>query len=199
MANSLMSGSPITLPFHSLEVVDLFKDLDSSIEQGKTAEAVARRYETDGWNELPAPPGQSTVLRFLLQFNQPLLYILLIAGAVKAALGSWTNAAVIWGVTVLNAIIGYIQEAKAEDAIAALAKAVTTEATVLRDGQTLQIPSRDLVLGDVVLLTSGHKVPADLRLFKTRSLQIDESALTGESLPIEKLVQSLPAETPLAE
>lgn len=156
-------------------------------------------HATDGWNELPVKPGKPAWLKFALQFNQPLLYILLIAGAVKASLGSWTNASVIWGVTVLNAIIGYVQEAKAEGAIASLAKAVTTETTVLRGGQTLQVPSRDLVKGDIVLLGSGDKVPADLRLFKTRNLQVDESALTGESLPIDKATHPLPSETPLAE
>ncbi|MEL6319129.1 MAG: cation-transporting P-type ATPase [Cyanobacteria bacterium J06626_14] len=173
--------------------------IGSDLEKGLAAEMVAKRYETDGWNELPVKPGKPAWLRLLLQFHQPLLYILLIAGAVKAFLGSWTNAAVIWGVTVINAIIGYVQEAKAEGAIASLAKAVTTETTVLRDGQALQVPSRDLVVGDVVLLTSGDKVPADLRLFKTRNLQVDESALTGESLPVDKSVQPLPEETPLAE
>ena len=185
--------------FHSVDIDKVVSDLSSNLEKGLTAEAVANCYETYGWNELPVTPGKPAWLRFLLQFHQPLLYILLIAGGVKAFLGSWTNASVIWGVTVLNAIIGYVQEAKAEDAIASLAKAVTTEATVLRDGQTLQVPSRELVLGDIVLLTSGDKVPADLRLFKTRNLQVDESALTGESLPVDKSVSSLPAETPLAE
>lgn len=185
--------------FHSIDVTNTVSDIDSDLETGLTAEAVAKRYETDGWNELPLKPGKPAWLRFLLQFHQPLLYILLIAGAVKAFLGSWTNAAVIWGVTVLNAIIGYVQEAKAEGAIASLAKAVTTETTVLRDGQTLQVPSRDLVLGDIVLLTSGDKVPADLRLFKVRNLQVDESALTGESLPVDKSIDILPVETPLAE
>ena len=92
-----------------------------------------------------------------------------------------------------------MQEAKAEDAIASLAKAVTTEATVLREGQKLQIPSDDLVPGDIILLTSGDKVPADLRLLKARNLQIDESALTGESVPVEKSTQPLAADTPLAE
>jgi cation-transporting ATPase F len=185
--------------FHQLDSLEVTRITDSNTDKGLTAEEVAKRYETYGWNELPVKPGKPAWLRLLLQFHQPLLYILLIAGAVKAFLGSWTNATVIWGVTVLNAIIGYVQEAKAEDAIASLAKAVTTEATVLRDGQTLQVPSRDLVLGDVVLLASGDKVPADLRLFTTRNLQVDESALTGESLPVEKSCQPLSAETPLAE
>jgi len=185
--------------YHALAADDVTKSLSSNGERGLTAEDVAQRYETFGRNELPIKPGKPAWFRFLLQFHQPLLYILLIAGGVKAFLGSWTNAAVIWGVTVLNAIIGYVQEAKAEGAIASLAKAVTTETTVLRDGQMLQVPSQDLVPGDVVLLSSGDKVPADLRLLKVRNLQVDESALTGESVPVEKSVQSLPENTTLAE
>lgn len=194
-----MRIQPKTPLFHELSIQEAIEYLNSNIEQGLSAEDVASRYETYGLNELPVKPGTPAWLRFLLQFNQPLLYILLLAGIVKALLGSLTNAAVIWGVTVLNAVIGYTQEAKAEGAIASLAKAVTTETTVLRDGQVLQILSRDLVPGDIVLLTSGDKVPADLRLLKTRDLQIDESALTGESVPVEKSVQPLPGDVPLAE
>ena len=186
-------------PYHRFSSTEAIAQLESNLESGLPAEEVARRYAVFGWNELPAPKGQPAWLRFLLQFHEPLLYILLIAGAVKAALGSWTNACVIWGVTVVNAVIGYIQESKAEGAIASLAKAVTTEATVLRDSQTLQVPSKDLVPGDVVLLTSGDKVPADLRLLRSRSLQVDESALTGESVPVSKSVESISADTPLAE
>ena len=101
--------------------------------------------------------------------------------------------------TVINAVIGYVQEAQAEGAIASLAKSVTTEVNVLREWQTLRIPSQELVPGDIVLLASGDKVPADLRLLKVRSLQVDESALTGESVPVNKSIQSLPPDTPLAE
>lgn len=185
--------------FHSLDIPTSIRKIDSDLELGLTAETVAQRYELYGRNELPIKPGKPAWLKFLLQFNQPLLYILLIAGAVKFFLGSLTNAAVIWGVTVLNAIIGYLQEARAEGAIASLAQAVLTEATVIRDGQTLQVSSSDLVPGDLVLLTSGDKVPADLRLIKIRNLKIDESALTGESVPVDKSAQTLPPDTPLAE
>lgn len=178
------------------ETIDVFQ---SNVDKGLAAEEVAKRYETYGWNELIVKPGKPAWFKFLLQFHQPLLYILLIAGAVKAFLGSWTHAAVIWGVTLLNAVIGYVQEAKAEGAIASLAKAVVTETTVLRDGQLLQVPSRDLVPGDIVLLTSGDKVPADLRLLQSRNLQIDESALTGESVPVEKSTSPLAPDTALAE
>ena len=184
---------------HSLSVLSVIELFNSNLETGLTAEDVAIRYEKYGYNQLPLKPQKPAWIKFLLQFHQPLLYILLVAGAVKAFLGSWTNAAVIWGVTFINAVIGYVQEAKAEGAIASLAKAITTETTVLREEQTLRIPSQDLVPGDMVLLTSGDKVPADLRLLKTRNLQVDESALTGESLPVEKSVQSLSEDTPLAE
>jgi len=185
--------------YHAHTDHEVIESLGSRAKEGLTPEEVARRYEQYGWNELQFQPGKPAWLRFLLQFNQPLLYILLLAGAVKAFLGSWTNAGVIWGVTLINAIIGYVQEAKAEGAIAALANAVTTETTVLREGQPLRIPSRDLVPGDLVMLTSGDKVPADLRLLRVRNLQVDESALTGESVPVEKSVPVLPADTPLAE
>jgi cation-transporting ATPase F len=178
-------------PFYECSINDIVKRLETDLDCGLTAEEVARRYETYGRNELPVKPGKPAWLRFLLQFHQPLLYILLLAGAVKAFLGSWTNAAVIWGVTVINAIIGYVQEAKAEGAIASLAKAVTTETTVLRGGQMLRVQSQDLVPGDIVLLSSGDKVPADLRLVKSRNLQVDESALTGESVPVEKAIEPL--------
>ncbi|MGG6297428.1 cation-transporting P-type ATPase [Leptolyngbya sp. AN02str] len=185
--------------YHALAEQDLVKRLDSSAENGLTPEEVARRYEQYGRNELQFKPGKPAWLRFFLQFHQPLLYILLLAGFVKAVLGAWTNAWVIWGVTLINAVIGYVQEAKAEGAIASLAQAVTTETTVLREGQPLQVPSQDLVPGDLVLLTSGDRVPADLRLLRVRNLQVDESALTGESIPVEKSVRVLPSDTPLAE
>ncbi len=185
--------------YHVLSEHEIIESFGGNIETGLNSEDVARYYEKYGWNELQLKQGKPSWLRFLLQFNQPLLYILLLAGIVKAFLGSWTNAAVIWGVTLINAIIGYVQEAKAEGAIASLAKAVTTETTVMREGQPLRIPSRELVPGDLVLLTSGDKVPADLRLLRVRNLQVDESALTGESVPMEKSITVLPTDTPLAE
>jgi len=193
-------SAKLSLPvYHQLSEQEVIEYFASDVETGLSAEEVATRYEKHGWNELQFKPGKPLWLRFLLQFHQPLLYILLVAGAVKAFLGSWTNASVIWGVTVINAVIGYVQEAKAEGAIASLAKAVTTETLVVREGQTLRIPSRDLVPGDIVLLASGDKVPADLRLLKSRNLQVDESALTGEAVPVEKSPQLLSPDTVLAD
>ena len=185
--------------YHQISAEEAIETFNSNSEYGLSAEEVAFRSEKYGWNELQFKPRKPAWLRFILQFNQPLLYILLLAGGIKAILGSWMNASVIWGVTGINAVIGYVQEAQAEGAIASLAKAVTTEVTVLREGQNLRIPSQDLVPGDIVWLASGDKVPADMRLLHIRNLQVDESALTGESVPVNKSSQSLPPDTPLAE
>ncbi|MFS8885709.1 HAD-IC family P-type ATPase [Synechococcus sp. H70.2] len=173
--------------------------LPALLERGLSQAEVARRQRQYGPNELKAKAATPAWVKFLQQFNQSLFYILMVAGAVKAFLGSWRNAIVIWAVVVINALISYIQEAKAEEAIAALAKSVVTEVTVLREGQKVRLPSRELVPGDVVLLSSGDRVPADLRLLSARNLQVDESALTGESVPVEKRLGSLPEDTPLAD
>ncbi|OKH14459.1 carbonate dehydratase [Fischerella major NIES-592] len=185
--------------WHHLSIQEVTRHLDTNLETGLASAVVAKKRERFGANELKSKPGKSPLLRFLLQFNQPLLYILLIAGAIKAFLGQWVNAGVIWGVTLINAIIGFVQESKAESAIAALASSVKTNATIIRNGQKMQVPSTELVPGDVVLLASGDKVPADLRLVQVRNLQVNESALTGESIAIEKNTQSLNLDTPLAE
>jgi cation-transporting P-type ATPase F len=184
---------------HSWEISEAIALLETDPTTGLSDAVVKQRLAKYGANELTAKKSKAWWLKFLLQFNQPLLIILLCAGLVKALSGSFVNAGVIWGVTTTNAIIGFVQESKAEGAIAALAKAITTETVVLRDGQKLRIPSQELVPGDVVLLTSGDKVPADLRLIQVKNLQIDESALTGESVAVEKNTQPLKIDTPLAE
>ncbi|MBW4560566.1 MAG: cation-transporting P-type ATPase [Mojavia pulchra JT2-VF2] len=185
--------------WHNLPAQKVAQYLNSNLENGLTTAEVAKLQERFGANELKSKPGKSPVVKFLLQFNQPLLYILLIAGAIKALLGQWVNAWVIWGVTLINAIIGFVQESKAESAIAALADSVQTNATILRNGKKVQVSSTELVPGDVVLLSSGDKVPADLRLVQVRNLQVNESALTGESIAVEKNTQLLNADAPLAE
>jgi cation-transporting P-type ATPase F len=196
---TIVKSNPYNTAYHELSGTEVTQRLASDVDQGLTQAEASQRQNQYGLNELAAKPGKPAWLRFLLQFNQALLYILLIAGTIKAFLGSWTNAAVIWGVTLINAIIGFVQESKAEGAIAALAKVVTTEATVIRDGRKQQISSQELVPGDMILLASGDKVPADVRLLTVRGLQVDESALTGESVPVEKSTQPLPANMPLAE
>lgn len=172
--------------WHAMEIAQAIACLETDLDKGLSSAQVEQRLADFGANELTGKKSKPWWLKFLLQFNQPLLIILLCAGLVKAITGSFVNAGVIWGVTTTNAMIGFIQESKAEGAIAALAQAITTETTVIRDGQKLRIPSRDLVPGDIVLLASGDKVPADLRLVQARNLQVDESALTGESVAVEK-------------
>jgi cation-transporting ATPase F len=182
------------LPAH--EVIEL---LDSQPETGLTGEEVATRQARFGPNQLTPQKSQSSLIRFLLQFHQPLIYILLVAAGITALFQEWVDSGVIFGVVLVNAIVGFIQESRAENAIAALARIVTTEATVMRDKKRKRIPSRELVPGDIVLLASGDKVPADLRLLQVRDLQIDESTLTGESVPVAKQVSQLPKETVLAD
>ncbi|MGQ9871280.1 cation-transporting P-type ATPase [Leptodesmis sp.] len=133
--------------YHELSSSEVAERMESNAEQGLLQGEVTQRQQRYGFNELVSKPGKPAWLRFLLQLNQALLYILLVAGVIKALLGSWTNAAVIWGVTLINAIIGFVQESKAEGAIAALAKAVTTEATVIREGRKQQVPSQELAEG----------------------------------------------------
>ncbi len=185
--------------WHQLSTNEITRHLETDLKTGLSESEVAKRQSDFGANELKAKPGTSPIVKFLQQFNQPLLYILLIAGAIKAIIGQWVNAWVIWGVTLINAIIGFIQESKAESAIAALASSVRTNATILRNGKKIQVPSTELVPGDIVLLASGDKVPADLRLVQTRNLQINESALTGESIAVEKNSQPVNLDIPLAE
>ncbi|MBD1928249.1 cation-transporting P-type ATPase [Trichocoleus sp. FACHB-90] len=185
--------------WHHLPAPEISSELNSNLETGLTSAEVAKRQEQFGSNELKGKAGKSPLVRFLLQFNQPLLYILLIAGAIKAFLGEWVNAWVIWGVTLINAIIGFVQESKAESAIAALASSVKTDTNIIRNSSKVQVPSTELVPGDIVLLTSGDKVPADLRLVQARNLQINESALTGESVAVEKDTQPIQKDAPLAE
>ncbi|BAY39365.1 ATPase, E1-E2 type [Nostoc sp. NIES-2111] len=185
--------------WHALEIDEAIACLNTNAQTGLTNTQAIQLLNKIGTNELTGKKSKPWWLKFLLQFNQPLLIILLCAGLVKAVTGSFVNAGVIWGVTTTNAIIGFVQEAKAEGAIAALANAITTEATIIRDEQKIRVPSRKLVPGDVVLLTSGDKVPADLRLIQVRNLQIDESALTGESVAVEKNTPVLNPDTGLAE
>jgi cation-transporting P-type ATPase F len=168
-------------------------------ERGLTTEEAEQRLERDGPNRLTARPGKPAWRRFLDQLVQPLVVILIVAAGVSVLLGDIVDALVIGGVVLVNAVIGFLQEHRAEQAIAALDALVLTEATVRRDGQKQRIPSERLVMGDIVHLASGDAVPADLRLLHVRDLQVEEAALTGESVPSSKLTGALPTETPLGD
>jgi magnesium-transporting ATPase (P-type) len=185
--------------WHHLPAAEAVKLLDVDLSTGLSSDEIRKRQQVSGSNGVAAPHGASAWRKFFQQFNQPLVYILLVAVAVTAALGEWVDASVIFGIVFFNAVAGFLQESKAETAIKALAKMVLTEATVRRDGKKLRVPSTSLVPGDVVLLQSGDRVPADLRLLKIRRLQVDESTLTGESLPVEKQADAVAPETVLAD
>ncbi|MBI4194321.1 MAG: cation-transporting P-type ATPase [Betaproteobacteria bacterium] len=151
------------------------------------SEAEAReRLASYGPNRLPPPQRRGPLARFVLQFHNVLIYVLLAAAAVTAALGHWIDTGVIVAVVLINAVIGFVQEGKAERAIEAIRSMLSLHALVLRDGRRREIPADELVPGDVVLLASGDKVPADLRLIEVRTLRVEEAALTGESVPVEK-------------
>jgi cation-transporting P-type ATPase F len=179
--NSLLGKHWHHLP--ASEVLDL---LDTDLQQGLDLFEIKHRQDRFGLNVLTPKKGTSPLVRFLLQFNNPLVLILLVASLVTAILKDPADALVIFGVVLINALIGYIQEARAEQAIAALAKTMTTEASVIRGGKVVRLPAAELVPGDIVQLQAGTRVPADLRLAVGRDLQVTEAALTGESLPVEK-------------
>ncbi len=185
--------------WHQLEADTILSLLQSNQEQGLAQEEAEQRLVRFGPNVLTTKAGKSKLVRFLLQFHQPLIYILIVSGIITAFLQEWVDSGVIFGVVIANGIIGYIQEAKAESSLAALARTMIAEATVLRSGGKQRIDSTQLVPGDLVLLTAGDRVPADMRLLHCRDLQVAESALTGESVPVVKDIMSLSEDTPLAE
>lgn len=187
------------LEWHQMPVSAITEGLESHLDQGLTTAAALQRRDRFGSNQITVQKTTSPWIRFLQQFNQPLIYILLLAGAISLFLRDWVDAGVIFAVVLINAGIGFVQESKAENAIAALAASVTTETTVIRDGGAIRLSSIELVPGDLVVLSSGDKVPADLRLIEVNTLQIDESGLTGESVPVDKTIQPLATETPLAD
>lgn len=194
-----VGSGPTTAAWHTLSPREVAQLLDVDPERGLSSDEVKRRQAEYGLNQMTARRGTPAWVRFLQQFNQALVYILLAATVVSAALGEWVDASVIFGVVFINAIVGFIQESKAERAIEALANMVRTEATVRRDGRKQRVPSAELVPGDIVLLQSGDSVPADLRLFQIRNLQVEEAALTGESVPVEKKADPLPEDTSLGD
>jgi magnesium-transporting ATPase (P-type) len=163
---------------------------------GVEAEARIARFGPNQLEEEPPPPAWSVFVR---QFRSPLIFILLVALAITIGLGEYVDASVIAAVLILNAVIAFTQERKAEGAVRALMQLVVPRARVVRDGRDLEIDSRDLVPGDVVLLESGARIAADLRLVGTNALQVDESLLTGESVPVTKNIEPVESDADLAD
>ncbi|NLI80454.1 MAG: cation-transporting P-type ATPase [Deltaproteobacteria bacterium] len=185
--------------WHHLPAEKVEELLETSMTKGLDLFTVQERQEHFGPNVLSSKKGHGPVVRFLLQFSQPLVIILLGAGIVTGFIVEWSDASVILAVVLVNAIIGFVQESRAVGAIEALARTMTTTTTVLRSGEVRSLSSEELVPGDIVVLQSGDRVPADLRLFQLRELRVDESVLTGESIPLEKDVGVLEHSAVLAD
>ena len=184
--------------WHALDSESVLKAVESQVG-GLTQDVAAQRLARYGPNRLRPPRKRAAWQRFLMQFHNILIYILLGAGFVTALLTHWVDTSVILGVVVINAIIGFIQEGKAERAMDAIRRMLSVQACGLRDGVRGQIPAECLVPGDIVFLQSGDKVPADLRLLKVKDLRIEEAALTGESVPVEKHLQPVPEIAPIGD
>ncbi len=176
---------PRALPWHAGSVEATLAAFDATPD-GLGAAEVLRRLERHGYNRMPEGERRSALSRFLSQFNNVLIYVLLAAAAVTALLGHWVDTAVILLVVLVNGVIGFIQEGRAEQALEAIRAMISAQASVLRGGQRQTIRAEELVPGDIVLLEAGDRVPADLRFLRARSLRIDEAILTGESVPVEK-------------
>jgi len=188
--NSENSSLPDLDQWHAIEPEVVFDKLKVTAE-GLSAPDAAERLHQYGANRLRPAHKQGSLVRFLQQFHNVLIYVLLGATVGTALLGHWIDSGVILGVVIINAIIGFIQEGKAEKALDAIRNMLSQQALVKRDGRYITVDAEALVPGDVVMLQSGDKVPADLRLFKNKDLRIEESMLTGESEPVEKRVESV--------
>lgn len=158
---------------------------------GLNWEEAARRLAAYGPNRMPPPKRRGPLMRLLLQFHNLLVYVLFAAAIVTALLGHWLDTAVILSVLVINALIGFVQEGRAEQALAAIRKMLSLQAVVMRDGRKFAVAAEELVPGDLVFIQSGDKVPADLRLSYTKNLKLQEAILTGESLPVDKQVATV--------
>jgi P-type Ca2+ transporter type 2C len=185
--------------WHTMTVGEIEEQLQTDLKNGLSAGEISARREKYGKNEIPLKKKQSKLKRFLLQFNNLLIYILLLASVITALMDHWIDTWVIVLVVIVNAIIGYIQEGKAEEALAGIQKMLSLHSIVVRQGKQKEIDARDLVPGDVIYLKSGDKIPADVRLVETRDFQVEESPLTGEAEAVEKSTKpveesALPAE-----
>ena len=190
---------PASLAWHAQSTESAARQLGVDCASGLDEAEAAARLDRHGANRLTERPGKPAWQRFLAQLTQPLVLVLIAAGTITAGLGETVDASVIFGVVMVNALIGYWQEAKAEGALAALARSVATPVTVRRGGLRKQLDAGQLVPGDIVMLAAGDRIPADLRMLQQHELQTDDSMLTGESQPVRKHAAPLHADTELAE
>ena len=193
------AGANDAMAWHAIGSAEVVAALGSDSGSGLSSDDVTERLERHGTNELEETPPPHPLMVLARQFRSPLIYILVAAAVITLVLREYVDSAVIAAVLLLNAIIGFTQERRAETAVRALMGLVVPHAMVVRDGRSQEIESRDLVPGDIVELESGGRVPADLRLISANTLQIDESLLTGESLPVTKSIDPVAETAVLAD
>jgi magnesium-transporting ATPase (P-type) len=181
-----MAPSSPDRPWHALAADDTVAALATDARSGLSAADAAARLEEHGRNRLPEEPGQSPLIRFLKQFHNVLIYVLIVAAGFTAFLGEWIDTGVIIAVVIVNAVIGFVQEGKAERALEEIRRMLSLTADVVRDGRRETVDAELLVPGDIVLLESGDRAPADLRIISMRDVRVEEAALTGESQPVAK-------------
>ena len=185
--------------WHALKAEEVLQNLKVQ-EHGLTTEEAARRQATYGLNQLQEAPRPGFLSVVWDQINSFVVWLLIIASIISALLGDTIEAAAIMAIVVLNAVLGIIQERRAEEALAALKKLAAPEAQVLRDGHRVNVPARELVPGDMVFLEAGNYIPADVRLLEAVNLRVEEASLTGESLPVQKSAASvLDRDVPLGD
>lgn len=188
-----------TVTWFAFSAEQVLTKLNADSKQGLSAEETQQRAQQYGANRLPEGKQQSQFMRFLHQFNNILVYVLLGAGFIKMMVDLWLDAGIILGVVVINALLGFLQEGKAEKALNAIRNMLSSEARTLRGGSVRIIPADELVPGDIVLLESGDKIPADLRLIEVKNLRTEEAPLTGESVPIDKDIQAVSAKATIGD
>lgn len=193
-----LDDMPETTPPWSDDADDVLTGLGSA-RDGLDPEEAARRLDKHGPNRLPEAPRASAVMRIARQFNNLLILVLIAAAIITALLGHRIDTGVILAVVAINAVIGFVQEGRAEAALDALRNMLAPRANIMRGGERMAVAGTDLVPGDIVLLDAGDKVPADLRLIDVAGLRVEEAMLTGESVPVRKDTQPVEATASLGD
>jgi Ca2+-transporting ATPase len=190
----------LSLTWHAMSADAVIKTLQTPIQSGLSSEEAAHRLEKYGPNQLAGKPRPTFLKLLLTQLKSFIVIMLIVAAAVSAILGEWVDAGAIFAIVVLNAVLGVVQESRAEQALAALKKLAAPEAHILRDGRRVDVPAPELVPGDIVFLEAGNFIPADVRLLEAVNLRIEEASLTGESVAVQKNAAGvLEADIPLGD
>jgi len=198
MLNDRQLASPLEVS-HSMEAEAVIQYLDTDLHRGLENDDAQRRLALAGPNRLPPPQKRAWWRRFLLQFHNVLIYVMLGAAAITAMLGHWIDTGVLLAAVVVNAVIGFLQEGKAEQALDAIRSMLSLRTPAIRGGVRVELPAEDLVPGDIVVLASGDKVPADLRMVAGKNPRVNEALLTGESNVVEKSVAPVAAHAALGD